>query len=61
MNEKSCISILIPLRFVSKGPIDNKLALVQVMTLHRNGDKPLSQPVPTQFTDAYMWHYGGDE
>ena len=42
--------------FVAKGPIDNKLALVQVMAWHPTGDKPLSEPVPTQFNDAYMRH-----
>ena len=31
MNEKSCISIRISLKFVRKGPIDNTLALVQIM------------------------------
>ena len=28
-------------QFVSKGPVDNKLALVQIMTWRRTGDKPL--------------------
>ena len=27
-------------KFVPKGPIDKKLALVQVMDLHWTGDKP---------------------
>ena len=36
MNEKFCISIRISLKFVPKGPIDNKLALVQVMALVPN-------------------------
>ena len=31
MNEKFCISIQISLKFVPKGPINNKTALVQVM------------------------------
>ena len=30
------------LKFVAKGPIDNILALVQVMAWRRQGDKPLS-------------------
>ena len=34
MNEKSCILIRISPKFVSKGPIDNKSALVQVMAWH---------------------------
>ena len=46
--------IRISLRFVPKGPIDNKPALVQVMAWHIIGDKPLPEPMLTQFTDAYM-------
>ena len=42
--------------FVPKGPTDNNLALVQVMASHRTGNKPLSEPMLTQFTDAYMLH-----
>ena len=33
-------------------PIDNKSALVQVMTCHPYGDKPLPEPIMTQFNDA---------
>ena len=53
---KVCISILISLRFVPKGPIDNKSALVQVMAWHQKGDTPLSEPMQTKFTNAYMQH-----
>ena len=56
MNEKSCILIWISLKFVPKGPIDNKSALVQVMAWRRKGDKPLLEPMLAQFTDAYMQH-----
>ena len=44
--------------YIPKGPIDNKSALVQVMAWHRTGDKPLSEPIQTQFADAYMRHQG---
>ena len=54
--ENARISIRISLKFVPKGPIDNKSALVQVMTWRRTGDKPLSEQMLTQFTDAYMRH-----
>ena len=54
MNKKLCIFIRISLKFVSKGPIDNKSALVQVMAWRRTGDKPLPEPMMSQFTDAYM-------
>ena len=45
MNEKLCIWIKISLKFVLKGPIDNDLALVQIMAWRRPGDKPLSEPM----------------
>ena len=35
MNENFCILILISLKFVPKGSIDNKPALVQVMAWHQ--------------------------
>ena len=56
LNEEFCILIRISLNVVPKGPIDNKRALIQVMALCRIGDKPLLEPMETQFTDAYMWH-----
>ena len=54
MKEKCCILIPILLKFVPKGPIDNKSELVQVMTWRRTGEKPLPEAILTQFTDAYM-------
>ena len=42
--------------FSHKYPIDNIPALVQTMAWHRKGDKPLSEPMLTQFVDAYMRH-----
>ena len=30
--------------------------LVQIMVWRRRGDKPLSEPMMTQFNDAYMRH-----
>ena len=56
MNEKFCISIWISLKFVPKGPIDNKAALVQIMAWHLTGGKPFLEPMLTQLTDAYMQH-----
>ena len=46
------------LKFVPKGPVDNNPALVQMMAWRQIGDKPLSEPMLTRFTDAYMWHWG---
>ena len=43
--ENVLISINILLKFVSKGPINNIPALVQIMTWRRPGDKPLSEPI----------------
>ena len=55
MNEKIFILIQISLKFIPKGSVDNKAALVHVMTW-RTGDKPLPEPMLTQFTDLYMRH-----
>ena len=42
LNESVWISIKISLKFVSKGPINNSLSLVQIMVWRQPGDKPLS-------------------
>ena len=54
--EKVWITIKILLKFVSEGPTDNIPGLVQVMAWHRQGNKPLSEPMMAQFTDASMRH-----
>ena len=36
--------------------IDNMLALVEIMAWHGTGTEPLSDPMMTQFTDAYVRH-----
>ena len=38
---------------IANDPIVYKSALVQEMTWCQTGDKPLTESVPTQFTDAY--------
>ena len=58
MNEKFCISIRISLKFIPKGPIYNHPALVKIMAWRPIGDKPLSEPMLTRSTDAFMWHSG---
>ena len=58
LNENDRIRIQISLKFVARSPIDHKPALVQVMASRRIGDKPLSKPMLTQFTYAYMRHGG---
>ena len=55
-NECAWISITISLKFVPKGPIDYKSALVQVVAWHRTGEKPLPESMLTQFTNAYIRH-----
>ena len=45
LNENVWISIKISLKLVTKGPINNILALVQIMAWRRPGDKPLSEPI----------------
>ena len=44
------------LRFVPKGSIGNKAALVEVMAWHQTGDKPLPKSMLAQFTNTYMRH-----
>ena len=56
LKENDRIPIRISLKFVPRRPIDNKLALVQVMGWHPTGDKPLPELTVPQLTDAYMWH-----
>ena len=51
--ENARIAIMISLKFVPKGPIDNKSALVQVVAWRRTGDKPLPEPKMTQ-CNVYM-------
>ena len=45
LNKDVWIPIKISLNFVSKGPINNIPALVQIMAWRRPGDKPLSEPM----------------
>ena len=45
LNENVWISLKIPLKFVSKVPINNIPALVQIMVWRRPGDKLLSEPM----------------
>ena len=54
LNENVWILIEFSLNFVPKGPIDNKPVLVQVMAWRRTGDKPLTEPMMTQFNDEYI-------
>ena len=58
LNENDKILIKFSLMFVPRSPIDNKPALVQVMAWRRTGDKPLPEPMMTQFNDAYIRHKG---
>ena len=50
-NETFRILIPISLKFVPKGPIDNKAALAKVMAWRRTGNKPLAEPMLTEFSD----------
>ena len=44
-NENVWILMKFPLKFVPKVRINNIPALIQIMTWHRSGDKPLSEPM----------------
>ena len=56
LNENVWISLKISLKFAPEVRIDNIPALVQIMAWRRIGDKPLSEPILTWFTDAKMRH-----
>ena len=56
LSENGKIPIQISLKFVTRNPIDNKPALVQVMAWCQIGDKPLSESMMTQFPHVYMRH-----
>ena len=45
LNENVWISLKISLKFVSKVPINNIPALIQIMAWRQPGDKPLSEPM----------------
>ena len=47
--------IRISLKFVPNSPID-KNSFVQIMSWHRTGAKPLSEPMIAWVTDVYMRH-----
>ena len=57
LNEKFCILIQISL-FVLEGSIHNNPLLGKITDWRQMGDKPLSEPMMTQFTDAYARHKG---
>ena len=56
LNEYDRIQIQISLKFVPRSQIDNREALVKVMTWCQTGNKPVPEPMMTQFTAAYMRH-----
>ena len=59
VNEKFGFFLLkIHWSFVTKCPIENNPALVQITAWRRIGDKPLSEPMLTRFIDAYVQHWG---
>ena len=56
VNENDRIPMEISLKPFRRSPIYNKPTLIQVMAWRRIGDKPWTEPMMTQFTDAYMRH-----
>ena len=56
MSENYGILIPISLKFVSKYRNNKTWALVGVMAWHQAGNKPLPEPMITQFTRTYMRH-----
>ena len=56
LNESVWIPIKSSLKFVPQGPVNNIPALVQIMFWRWTGERPLSEPMMTHFSDAYMRH-----
>ena len=54
----NCMLIKMSLEIVPKDSIDKDPAMVWIMGWCRIGDKPLSEPILTRFTDANMRHRG---
>ena len=49
-----CTLIQTALQFVGKVPVDSESASVQDMVWYQQRDKPISEPIMTQITEAYM-------
>ena len=56
LNENVRIFIQFSLTFVPKGHVNNKSAFVLVMACRLFGNKPLPEPMMSQFINAYMRH-----
>ena len=54
LNGKDRIQIQLSMKYVPRSQIDKKLALVQVIACCRTGNKPLPEPMMTQFNGSYM-------
>ena len=61
VNGTFCISINISRNFFPQGPINNIPRLVRMMAWRRIADKPLSEPILTQFTDACIYAALGED
>ena len=59
LNESVRILIQISLKFVPKRPINNILALIQIMAGYRPDDKPLSQPLMVRLPMHIYMHLHG--
>ena len=53
-NQNYCIWIQISWKYVPKGPVDKKPALIQIMAWRWIGDKPWWEPISAEFADAYI-------
>ena len=51
LSRRQCVKI--PLKFVSEDAVDGIPALVQVMTCHQTGTKPIPETMITYFTYSY--------
>ena len=48
------MKIQISLKFVLKGPVDNKPSLIQIMGCPQRGNRPLFELMMASFNEAYI-------
>ena len=56
LSENCLVLIKFPLKSLPKDPINNELAMVQILVCGLIGDKLLSDTITAWFPDAYMLH-----
>ena len=56
LNENDGILIRISLKNILISAVDAKPTVVQVIAWHQSGNKPLPEPMMSNFMETYVWH-----